>query len=233
MLRLLEHYTSTQGEGPSVGVMSQFVRFAGCNLRCPLWPCDSQFAIEPKLFKDSYISVSPQELASRIRRMEGANGARNIVFTGGEPFLQPRANLRQTMTELDGEAFTFEAFTNGTLPFDLEMMDRGLQPVMDWKLSGSGEGKFSQVRVDNVEQMMQYGQGALKFTIAGRNDFEEALTIWQKYVDGGPKLPVYVGPVWDKLPASQLVEWIKLRRLPWILNVQVHNYVYGAHTRGT
>lgn len=231
MLRLLEHYTSTQGEGPQVGVMSQFVRFAGCNLRCPLWPCDSQFAIDPKLFEHNYISVTPQELADRIRRERDRAGAHNIVFTGGEPFLQKKADLLQTMIELDHEGFTFEAFTNGTLPFDEDMLNLGLQPVMDWKLPGSGEGAYSPTRVVNVGLMIGYSQGVVKFTIADRNDYETAIKIWQDYI--GDKLPVYAGPVWSKLEAKQLVEWIKQNRLPWTLNVQIHNYVYGAHTRGT
>jgi 7-carboxy-7-deazaguanine synthase len=232
MLRLLEHYTSTQGEGPQVGVMSQFVRFAGCNLRCPLWPCDSQFAINPRLFEHEYINVTPEELTNRIRRMEGAAGARNIVFTGGEPFLQKKADLLQTMIELEGEGFTFEAFTNGTLPFLTEMLARGLQPVMDWKLPGSGEGAPSVIRLSNLKMMKEYYAGVIKFTIADRADYDAAIDIWRNYLSDG-YLPVYAGPVWDKLKAEQLVGWIKQNRLPWILNVQVHNYVFGAHTRGT
>jgi organic radical activating enzyme len=164
--------------------------------------------------------------------MEGAAGGRNIVFTGGEPFLQKKADLRQVMIGLEGEGFTFEAFTNGTLAFDLEMLARGLRPVMDWKLPGSGEGAHSSIRLSNLKLMQQYSYGAIKFTIADRTDYEAAVGIWRNYLTRGD-LPIYAGPVWDKLQASQLVEWIKLNRLPWTLNVQVHNYVFGAHTRGT
>jgi organic radical activating enzyme len=211
--------------------MTQFVRFAGCNLSCALWPCDSGFAIDPKQYRKEQKIMNAAEIATEIRRQDIANGARNICFTGGEPFLQPKKDLLQIITELKGEGYKFEVFTNGTIEIPTEFYIAGLSPVMDWKLPGSGEQWANSVRMSNYRRMLGFS-GSIKFTIASHEDFQVAEQIWQQYIDG-EEIEVYAGVVWNKMSPERLVEWIKQHRLPWKLNVQIHNYVYGAHTRGT
>jgi len=65
-MRLSELYTSIQGEGPRVGQPVQFMRFAGCNLRCPSWPCDTQHAIDAARYRHEWETVTPEELAGRV-----------------------------------------------------------------------------------------------------------------------------------------------------------------------
>jgi 7-carboxy-7-deazaguanine synthase len=231
MLRLLEHYTSTQGEGPRVGEMTQFVRFAGCNLSCALWPCDSGFAIDPKLYRKEQKVKTALEIADGIRGQLRDTGASNICFTGGEPFLQPKEDLLSVINELHGEGYKFEVFTNGTIDIPIEFFRAGLTPVMDWKLPGSGEEWHNETRINNFMRLLDFS-GSIKFTIATYEDFSTALSIWQQFIDG-EKIEVFAGVVWNKMSPERLVEWIKREKLPWRLNVQIHNYVYGAHTRGT
>jgi 7-carboxy-7-deazaguanine synthase len=234
-MRLVEHYTSTQGEGPRVGVLTQFVRFAGCNLKCPLWPCDSQFAIDPKLYREEQYPRRPQELAADIVKMQKETGAANICFTGGEPFLQPHeelAGLLRALLEPQEAAWQIEAFTNGTFEVPAEIFLLGMQLVMDWKLPGSGEKTWLNERSRNLAEMARYG-GAVKFTVADTEDFDIAIDVWNVVVrDSG--VPVFVGPVWsDSWGATDIVELIKQYKVPWRLNVQVHQYIYGHNVRGT
>jgi|ERR1700746_157342 len=233
-LRLVEHYVSTQGEGPRVGTLTQFVRFAGCNLKCALWPCDSQFAIDPKLYREEQYPRRPWELAADIDKMRKETGAANICFTGGEPFLQPHVgiiHLLRTMFESHAAPWTTEAFTNGTFEVPAEVFLMGMQLVMDWKLPGSGEKTWVASRSRNLTQMATYG-GAVKFTIANEADFDVAMDVWNVVVQDSD-VPVFVGPVWDMMTPEAVVDLIKKHKVPWRLNVQVHNYVYGAQVRGT
>ena len=234
-LRLVEHYVSTQGEGPRVGRVTQFVRFAGCNLRCPLWPCDSQFAIDPALYRGEMYSQWPGELAATILQKRKDTGADNVCFTGGEPFLQQHDMLLEVLQKLKDSDLHFEAFTNGTFEIPERFFLSGLSPVMDWKLPGSGEDTFLAERSRNFQLMNKYQQGAVKFTVADEVDFRTALAVWSMLIMDS-NVPVFVGPIWDKegaWGAKNVVDLIIEHKVPWRLNVQVHNFIYGAQTRGT
>lgn len=231
-LRLLEHYTSTQGEGPRVGVLTQFVRFAGCNLSCPLWPCDSQFAIDPKLYRDEQKLINSWELSPLILNVADQNGARNVCLTGGEPFLQNNEALLNLVNDLKHK-LDLEVFTNGTFEIPDAFFEAGLAPVMDWKLPGSGEKTWVASRARNVRKMNDAKQGVVKFTIGDQKDFEVAIQVFETMIQD-LDVPVYAGPVWkDGWGATEVVNLITEFKVPWILNVQVHQFIYGVNTRGT
>jgi 7-carboxy-7-deazaguanine synthase len=231
LLRLLEHYTSTQGEGPYVGVLTQFVRFAGCNLKCSGWPCDTPYAIKPELFKDEQKKILAEELAFDINRKYIDTFASNICFTGGEPLIQPTQDIVRVIQELDAydSPFTFEMFTNGTRPLPDELIDLGCRFIMDWKLPASNENPYDETRIQNIPKLTP--GDAVKFVIAKRSDLTAAKELYWKYlVDQMPE--VYVGAAWGQYPSNAIVQFIQEHRLPWRLNVQVHNYIYGAQVRG-
>ncbi|MBR4897397.1 MAG: radical SAM protein [Prevotella sp.] len=74
MIKVNEIFYSLQGEGRNTGRAAVFVRFAGCNLRCPF--CDTEF--------DSYREMSAEEIVDAISVWP----SRFVVLTGGEPTLQ-------------------------------------------------------------------------------------------------------------------------------------------------
>ena len=86
MYRVNEIFYSLQGEGYNTGRAAVFVRFAGCNLRCPF--CDTEF--------DTYREMTAEEIIECISRSENSNLAprtsfaprKLVVLTGGEPTLQ-------------------------------------------------------------------------------------------------------------------------------------------------
>src|SRR6266849_11036912 len=79
LVRVSEIFTSIQGEGPSVGTPSVFVRLQGCSVGC-VW-CDTKY---------SWDAGRGEELAleSLLRRVKDA-GPQNVVVTGGEPLEHP------------------------------------------------------------------------------------------------------------------------------------------------
>lgn len=102
-----EIFASLQGEGRYVGEPCVFVRFAGCNLHCS-W-CDSKYA-----WKEGDL-MSPKDVCSEAIQMGRRHRCRWVVFTGGEPLVQPHQELVEMIAILDGEGFGVQIETNGLL----------------------------------------------------------------------------------------------------------------------
>jgi 7-carboxy-7-deazaguanine synthase len=239
-LRISEVYLSIQGEGPRVGLGTVFIRSAGCNLRCPGWPCDTPHAIDPKIFSKDSRFLTPQEVVEEVQK--AAEPGTNICFTGGEPFLQNN-DAFMAMSDLlsDNGYTTQEVFTNGTLAFPSWAYDC-LYFIMDWKLKGSGEVRelidstlgtesVQTVREQNVRGMNE--GDVVKFTIASRQDYEEAKFWYEQLQRVNPKIEFYYGVVWGKLEASELISWVLEDKLvPWMYTHQLHNVIWDRTKRG-
>ncbi len=79
MKRINDIFYSLQGEGRNTGRATVFIRFAGCNLRCPF--CDTEFS--------DYREMSDTDILAAI----SAYSSRFVVLTGGEPTLQADAEF--------------------------------------------------------------------------------------------------------------------------------------------
>jgi 7-carboxy-7-deazaguanine synthase len=229
VLRLSEVYSSVQGEGPKTGLPTTFVRFAGCNLRCPGWPCDTQHAIDPQFYKD-WEKVGVSALVERVPTYPN-----NVCITGGEPFLQDRVDLEAFIAELLDRRQTVEVFSNGTRAIPGSVMSYvGVQ--LDWKLVGSGEGdRDIDQRVTNVVMMQQTplpNPHGIKFVISDLTDFVEA-KYWYEYLKPlAPSIQFWAGVVWGKeWTDDELVRAILENELPWRLNVQMHKHVWEPDKR--
>lgn len=142
--RLIEIFSSIQGEGPYLGVRQIFLRFAGCNLKCaycdtPFEPMD-KFRVEYKTGSGNFDyfnnQVTPSEVASILNSME-LESNHSISLTGGEPLLH--AGFILELAELLKEKkVKFYLETNGTLPDQLEKVLDVIDIIsMDIKLPGS------------------------------------------------------------------------------------------------
>ena len=98
-------FPTIQGEGPFVGTPSLFVRFAGCNLKCAF--CDTNFE-----GGDEYVDV--EDLAELLVKNLIEFDVSLVVFTGGEPLLQPLAPLIESVTERMGYGVRFQIETSGS-----------------------------------------------------------------------------------------------------------------------
>ena len=105
MKRINDIFYSLQGEGYNTGRAAVFVRFAGCNLRCPF--CDTEF--------DTYREMTDEAIVAEI-----SGCAPFVVLTGGEPTLQV------------DEAFVDLLHRHG---FEVAMESNGTRPAprnLDW-----------------------------------------------------------------------------------------------------
>lgn len=98
MYELVEIFESLQGEGRNMGRPCVFVRFAGCNLKCP-W-CDTDVT---KRF-----SASLDELLAEL----GQYKAKSVILTGGEPTMQKE--MPELVAALKKAGCWIGVETNGT-----------------------------------------------------------------------------------------------------------------------
>ena len=97
MYRVNDIFSSLQGEGQNTGRAATFVRFAGCNLKCPF--CDTDFS--------EYHEMSAEDIVETIKMFP----THFVVLTGGEPSLQVDDALVNALHDAE---FCIAVETNGT-----------------------------------------------------------------------------------------------------------------------
>ena len=141
-----EIFLSLQGEGYWTGTPMVFLRFSGCNLRCPFCDTDhtasTPYSLDALVAAVTAVASSPAAasapaaaLSSADSTAGGASAAlsaavlasasaaspvRRVCLTGGEPALQVDAAL---LDALHAAGFAVHIETNGTRP---------LPPGIDW-----------------------------------------------------------------------------------------------------
>jgi 7-carboxy-7-deazaguanine synthase len=98
-----EIFPTIQGEGPYAGYPAIFVRLAGCNLRCHF--CDTHFHNQHQW--------TVKEIMDEIASLHTNQPL--VVFTGGEPLLQPIGRILQTLRWRLGGKVKVQIETAGTI----------------------------------------------------------------------------------------------------------------------
>lgn len=136
-----EIFYSLQGEGFHTGRPAVFVRFAGCNLRCPF--CDTDFShSEP---------MTAEQIARRVFDYS-THPHTLIVLTGGEPSLQVDNEL---VDALHAHQQTVTIETNGTRPvpdnIDWVTLSPKAVPAADLPITQADESKVVLTQTDESE----------------------------------------------------------------------------------
>lgn len=105
MRKINEIFYSLQGEGRHAGVPSVFIRFSGCNLKCPF--CDTRH--------EEGIMMTDLQIIEEVNRYP----ADWIILTGGEPSLFIDNEFVVRLKESTGKKIAIE--TNGTHPVPQEI----------------------------------------------------------------------------------------------------------------
>jgi 7-carboxy-7-deazaguanine synthase len=233
VLRLSELYTSVQGEGPNTGLPTQFVRFAGCNMRCPGWPCDTQFAIEPSLYmakNEQGVVIGSEKLDADVLVRRLPEWPKHLCLTGGEPFMQKHVDLQEFCEFAWERGYTIEVFTNGSFAFPPWAIG-GLRIMMDWKLEGSGEEYTGlEERLRNAQRL--HVRDGIKFVVKGFRDLQQAHGVYEGIKEKDVAAQFWVGSAWGTISDAEIVEYMMEHRLPWRLNIQTHKVIWPAEARG-
>lgn len=135
-MRINEIFYSLQGEGYWTGIPAVFVRFSGCNLRCPF--CDTHH--------HDAIEMTEDEIVDRICRY----ASRHIIFTGGEPTLQLTKSLVDHLHKLDK---FLHIETNGSV-----VLPDGIDVALDWITVSPKDAPLRIQRIDELK-LLFHGQG--------------------------------------------------------------------------
>lgn len=234
-LKVNEIYASIQGEGPNTGDATTFVRFGGCNLRCPGWGtgvlpdgtvvdgCDTVHAVYPE-WRDTWLKMTLNEI------LDECENTAMVTFTGGEPFIQPEDKLAQLGMELSERGHILEVFTNGTklVPAWFLNLQASSYIIMDFKLEGSGEfGKFNNLNLDLLR-----AHDTIKFVCKNQQDIDQAVTqmaVMQNFTDA----QFSMGVVWDQheLTEGDLAELLSTDLMEVRLNIQTHKHIWDPEER--
>ena len=208
-VRLVEVFSSIQGEGILVGHRQVFVRTYGCNLRCAY--CDS-----PETLKESPIpsvcrvetepgswtfqplpNPVPQETLTGIVREYLREPHHSLSITGGEPLLHARF-LAQWLPDVRALGLRVFVETNGLLADHLQRIISLVDYVsMDFKApSATGMSEAAtwarhRAFLDVARQTTVYG----KLVITPRTTDAEVDAVTQAIRDVDRRIPLILQPV--------------------------------------
>lgn len=181
-----EIFQSFQGEGPSLGMPSVFLRTYGCNLACK-W-CDtpqtwnvvgSAFSHPDKHKRDDEKhKMSVSNITNTLRLFE----ERNLVITGGEPMLQ-QSELIELIRILKPGGWRIEIETNGTVILDEELLTMLDQINCSPKLTNSGPDNAleKRIRPKALQKLANSPKTNFKFAVVGFEDMREIITLVNDY----------------------------------------------------
>ena len=241
-MKVVEKFTSINGEGTRAGELAVFVRFKGCNLRCSY--CDTMWANEADC---SYEEETPEEITNYVL----AAGIRNVTLTGGEPLIQ--AGIDKLIAQLLIRGRNVEIETNGSIDINKvrENVEGNLTTAMngqvindiydkvndemerlsmtaDYKLAGSNMEQY--MKLDNFNNLQS--QDTVKFVVSSEEDLKRALEIIRQY-NLTEKCYVYFSPVFGKIEPVTIVDFMKDNLINGArVQLQLHKFIWSPDKKG-
>lgn len=214
-----EIFMSIDGEGKTAGMLTTFVRLAGCNLRCS-W-CDTAYAMK----KTQGTRMEVQDIVEQIR-------THAVTLTGGEPLHQ--ADALDLVDALTARGFAVNVETNGSKSI-ARLLDTSnpskLIVTMDWKLSSSG---MEHAMLESNLPLLRK-RDVLKLVIGSRQDITRAHDIIK---NSELACKVYLSPVFGAINPQELVEAVKLWHFEGMdmsrirVQLQLHKFIWNPERRG-
>ena len=212
MLRVNEIFYSIQGESTFAGFPCIFIRMTGCNLRCTY--CDTTYAY------DQGDDIPLDSILTTVKKFDCSL----IEVTGGEPLIQDETP--DLISALIENGYTVLLETNGSQ--DISTVDTRCTRIVDIKCPSSGMDNKNYWK--NLDYITPNDQ--LKFVIAHRQDYLYA----KKVLDAAAikrrkKLLINFSPVFNEIDLKDLAGWMLADNLPVRLQIQLHKYIWGEHTK--
>ena len=196
-MRINEIFYSLQGEGSFTGTPAVFIRFSGCNTKCPF--CDTQH--------EEYVEMTEDEILAEVKKYP----ANHVVITGGEPTLQLTPSLCQKLQE---NLFFVQIETNGSVKLDSKFNLKDLEEsLIDWVTCSP---KNLPIKIQRIDELKVLFDGEKPMLYMNDMNFYNHRFFIQEY---------RLQPLDDGQPAEvnrqKCIEYI-LRNPQWTLSLQTH-----------
>ena len=218
--RINNIFYSLQGEGRNTGRAAAFVRFAGCNLRCPF--CDTEF--------DSYREMTADEILQEIAQLSSFTSplsslhsplpSRFIVLTGGEPTLQVDEHFVDLLHQ---EGYEVAMESNGTRPAPHNLDWLTISPKMvdggRWMVDGEGKApdEIKIVFEENTAEMLSSPASPLSSLLSPLSSLPSPPLLYLQPCDTGDSAR-------NAFILQQCISYIK-QHPQWRLSLQTHKLI--------
>ena len=205
-LKIFEIFYSLQGESSRVGLPTIFIRLSGCPMRCHY--CDTAYAFQGGSM------MNMDDIMEAIKKYD----TRYVTVTGGEPLAQKE--VLSLLKVLADQNYDVSLETGGGI--SIKEVDPRIKIILDIKTPESGEEKKNYW--ENLNLI--HTKDEIKFVLCSREDYDWAKKILDQY-KLTEKCHVLFSPVYQKLNATDLGNWILQDQLPVRLQIQLHKLLWG------
>ncbi|MGL5767506.1 MAG: putative 7-carboxy-7-deazaguanine synthase QueE [Sarcina sp.] len=217
-MKIVEIFQSIDGEAIRAGLITNFIRVAGCNLRCSY--CDTKYA----LLKTQGEEISLDEILKKLDK-----NIKNITLTGGEPLW----NKEESMLLLDrliAEGYSVSVETNGAIDLtDFIKKYPDVVFIVDYKVPSSNmEDKMN---INNFNILREID--CVKFVVGTNEDLEKMKEIIENTNLKDGKTSIFVSPVFSKIDPKDIVEFLLDNKLNNVrLQIQMHKVIWDPNMKG-
>jgi len=211
-MKVVEIFSSIEGEGKRQGELSTFIRLHGCNLSCA-W-CDTRYAWDEGSF---YTEMNFDKIFNKCEEF----GNVNITVTGGEPLIHDGIDDFLKVFSKIGK-YNINVETNGSIPIGKRYAN--IFYTIDCKMPSSGMTanmipvKIGTSTIDGVRK-----SDAIKFVVADIQDLMFARTIIDTIF--GPT--IYIIPVYGTIGLDKIAQFMKDNKMQRIrLQAQLHKQIW-------
>ena len=205
-LKIFEIFYSLQGESSRVGLPTIFIRLSGCPMRCHY--CDTAYAFQ------GGVMMGINDIMEAIKKYD----THYVTVTGGEPLAQKE--VLSLLKVLADQNYDVSLETGGGI--SIKEVDPRIKIILDIKTPESGEEKKNYW--ENLNLI--HTKDEIKFVLCSREDYDWAKKILDQY-KLTEKCHVLFSPVYQKLNATDLGNWILQDQLPVRLQIQLHKLLWG------
>lgn len=198
--RINEIFYSLQGEGAHTGVPCVFVRFSGCNLRCPF--CDTAH--------ERGVEMTDAEIIDYVNTYP----CEWIVLTGGEPSLWIDADFIRALHIGTGKKIAIE--TNGTrrVPDEIDWITLSPKTGMTCASTAAEAAVLRVQRADEIK-VVDVGQDLEPYFHLRQAGSTTAMFLQPCFVPDAAQFSANVARTVDRVKADPR----------WRLSLQTHRYL--------
>lgn len=219
-MKVVEIFSSIDGEGCRVGLPTTFIRLFGCNLNCTF--CDTTYGWQ-KEHESECTDMSVDDIVNKVQEL----GINSITVTGGEPLIHN--GIDKLLRALADNGCWVNVETNGTtVP---TYRHPNVFYTVDYKTNASGmTSRMNPTAFDVLTQ-----NDVIKFVVGSIEDCVQAKQFLDRYYNKHTEdLPqIYFSPVFNKIEPADIVQFLLDNEMyNCHAQVQLHKIIWNPDKRG-